>query len=173
MCEIHNFKLKSVINKCRANVQNKMIFKRVVHSMQRYRELIAFRLYAIFVPQCLCNDVNCMHSDHRILIDKYCNDFVKIVKTAVSEAVSQYRLHKTFWEPLLVDLKSRYIRTHSDRVAEVKPRHGMLHQQRMDARHEYKRAILDCMKHFMRDSSNIFSKFINSHDKKNFLGNLK
>ena len=96
MYKIHNVKLKSIINKSRANVQNKMMFKWDVHFIQRYRELTAFRLDDIFVPQCLYTGVNCIHSDHRILRDKYCNDIVNVLKTAASEAVSQYRLLRTF-----------------------------------------------------------------------------
>ena len=38
----------------------------------------------------------------------------------------------------------------------------------MDARQEYKNALLDCKKYFKYDSSNILSKCINSHDQKNF-----
>ena len=89
------------------------------------------------------------------------------LKTATSETISQYCPHQTFWESHLGDMKSRSFRIYSDWVGVGKPKDGVLHQLRMDARHEYKRAILDCKKHFMCDSSNILSKCISSHNQKN------
>ena len=58
------------------------MFKWDVHYIQSYRELTTFRLNDTFVRQCLCTDVNRLHSNHRILIDKYCNDIMNTLKTA-------------------------------------------------------------------------------------------
>ena len=133
-----------------------------------YKQLSRTMLNDLSVPLCECTGANCMHSDHRVAIDKYCTDIVNTLKASANQCVTQRRAQKTFWEPHLNDLKANSIKTHRDWVNAGKPRVGPVNDIRLKAKHDYKHAINACKKRFVSDSSLTLGKCIDARDQKAF-----